>query len=136
MTPLIVMLGVGFFLALLTLFLFLIAPASPQSAMLEEVTRQTRARSGKGSPEPLRSAAYLEWLAKPFSFLRGLFSHQPHPDIVRRLASAGYREPAHVDIFTGSRLAVPAVLGILVAFLIQESAIFFFLIAVVLGFFL
>ena len=62
MTPLILLFGLGVFLALMFLFFFLIAPASPQSAMLEQVTRQprkTRADRMGSASEPLRSAMYV-----------------------------------------------------------------------------
>jgi tight adherence protein C len=49
---------------------------------------------------------------------------------------AGYRKPAHADIFLGSRLAIPAVLGLLVAAFMGDNVIMWFLIAVGLGFFL
>ena len=136
MTPITLLYGGGLFLVLVFVFLFIFkAQTSPQSAMLEEVARETRAARRATSAGTQHSAMYVEWVAKPFSFFRGLFSHQPDPDIVRRLSLAGYRQPAHADIFLGSRLAVPAILGILAAVLISENVIFFFLIAVVIGFF-
>jgi tight adherence protein C len=48
---------------------------------------------------------------------------------------AGYRKPHHADVFLGSRLAVPACLGLAVALLLKENTIVFFLLAVVIGFF-
>jgi tight adherence protein C len=134
MTPLTVIFGLGIFVVLGLVFLFFLSQTSAQSVMLEEVTRRSSAGGDAGS-ESASSARYFEWVAKPFSFLRGLFSHQPDPDIARRLARAGYRKPEHADIFVGARLAVPAVLGILVALVVRENALFFFFIAVVVGFF-
>ena len=49
---------------------------------------------------------------------------------------AGYRKPAHADIFLGSRLAVPAALGVLAATFLGSNAIMGFLIAVGVGFFI
>jgi tight adherence protein C len=49
---------------------------------------------------------------------------------------AGYRRPAHADIFLGSRLAIPAVLGVLVAVFMGDNVIMWFVIAVGVGFFL
>src|SRR5206468_4953977 len=54
----------------------------------------------------------------------------------RRLMLAGYRKPAHADIFLGSRLAIPAALGLLIALFIGSNTIIFFLIAVAVGFFI
>ncbi len=54
---------------------------------------------------------------------------------MRRLALAGYRKPAHADVFLGMRLAIPAALGLLVAILVPAGTVFVFLMAVVMGFF-
>ena len=47
---------------------------------------------------------------------------------------AGYRKPAHVDVFMVSRLAVPALAGLAVAVLVRQNVFFFFIMAVVLGY--
>lgn len=83
-----------------------------------------------------RAALDIDFLAKPFTLIRKLFAPEPDPQLVRRLMLAGYRKPAHADIFLGSRLAVPASLGILVALFATSNAIVYFFIAVVIGFFL
>jgi tight adherence protein C len=77
----------------------------------------------------------VDLLAKPLGWVRSLFSQQQNPVMVRRLANAGYRQPAHADLFLGARLATPAVFCVLVALVIQESLILFLIIAAVLGFF-
>src|SRR5205807_1970821 len=74
-------------------------------------------------------------LAKPFSAIRKLMTPAPDAELVRRLMLAGYKKPAHADIFLGARLAVPAALGILVTLVVSSNVIFYFLLAVVLGFF-
>jgi tight adherence protein C len=48
---------------------------------------------------------------------------------------AGYRKPAHADIFLGARLATPAVLGVLVATYMGGNVIMWFFIAIAVGFF-
>ena len=48
---------------------------------------------------------------------------------------AGYRKPAHADIFLGLRLAIPAALGLLAAMFGGSNAIMYFMVAVGLGFF-
>jgi len=52
------------------------------------------------------------------------------------LMLAGYKKPAHADIFLGARLAVPAFLGFAVALLVGSNTIFWFILAVVVGFFI
>ena len=75
-------------------------------------------------------------LAKPFALFRRLFSGEPDQVLIRRLMLAGYRNVSYADIFLGARLAIPVFLGIVVALLISDNVIFFFLIALVLGFFI
>ena len=133
MTQAILLFSIGLFVALLFLFLFLMkAQTSPQSAMLEQVARERRIRRRAADTSTTR---HVEWVAKPFAYARRLVTQEPAPPILRRLSLAGYRQPAHADIFLGARLAVPAVFCIVVAIFIQESVVLFFIIAAVLGFF-
>src|SRR5678815_2599490 len=84
---------VGFFL----IALFMLPRSSAQSALLDEVTRQAREVQNPGA-QAARLGVDVDWLAKPFTLFRRLFSSEPDPDLVRRLMLAGYRKPAHVDI--------------------------------------
>src|SRR5947209_5864195 len=128
-----IILGICLFVGFLFLFLLLMPRPSAAGALLEQATRTTRPAEGV----PVwRSALNVDYLAKPFTLLRGLFSPEPDPDLVRRLTLAGYRKPAHADVFLGVRLAVPAILGVLVALFVPTATILFFLMAVVLGFFI
>ena len=128
-----IILGVCLFFGFLLVFLLLMPRASAAGALLEQATRTTRATE---DVPVWRSALNVDYLAKPFTFLRGLFSPEPDPDLVHRLALAGYRKPAHADVFLGVRLAVPAILGVLVALFVTNATIFLFLIAIILGFFI
>jgi tight adherence protein C len=128
-----VLLGLCLFLGFLLVFLFLLPRPSAESALLEEVTRDAR-RPGEESSRP--QVLNPELLAKPFTFLRRFITANPDPELVRRLMLAGYRKPSHPDIFLGTRLALPAVLGFSVALLVPENTILFFLLAVVVAFFM
>jgi tight adherence protein C len=121
---------VGFFL----IILFMLPRSSAQSVLLDEVTRQVR-EAKKPRSEIWRSAVDVDWLAKPFTLLRRAFSTEPDPDLVRRLMLAGYRKPAHMDIFLGARLALPVALGCLVAILATTN-FFLFLLTIVVAFFI
>jgi tight adherence protein C len=128
-----IILGICLFVGFLFLFLLLMPRPSAAGALLEQATRTNRT----AEHVPVwRSALNVDYFAKPFTLLRGLFSPEPDPDLVRRLSLAGYRKPAHADVFLGVRLAVPAILGVLVALFVPTTTILFFLMAVVLGFFL
>src|SRR6266700_3328891 len=128
-----IIVGVCLFVGFLFLFLLLTQRQSAAGALLQEVTRQGRAQA---EIPAWRAAVDVDYLARPFTLVRSLFAPEPNPDLVRRLMLAGYRKPAHADIFLGSRLALPAALGLLVALFISTSSISFFLVAVVVGFFI
>src|SRR5712691_5451019 len=125
--------GMVLFVVFALALLLLLARSSAQSALLEEVTRDVR---GIGTTSPLwRSAVSSDSFARPFTAFRRFFASEPNPEIVRRLLLAGYRKPHHADIFIGSRLAVPAVLGLAVTLIFSQNTIFIFFLALVLGFF-
>jgi tight adherence protein C len=122
---------VGFFL----IILFMLPRSSAQKVLLDEAARQVR-DAKKASAQTWRPLIDVDWLAKPFTIFRQFFNSEPDPNLVRRLMLAGYRKPAHVDIFLGSRLVVPVILGSLVAILITSNTLFVFLLTIVLGFFI
>jgi tight adherence protein C len=128
-----IILGVCLFIGLLLVVLLLMPRPSAAGALLQEATRpmgfETRVPAW-------RSAINIDYLARPFTLIRGLFSAEPDPQLARRLMLAGYRKPAHADLFLGSRLAVPAILGLLVATFLSTTNILSFLMALIAGFFL
>ena len=134
MSPLVLVFGTLLFLFLLFVFAFLLSTqTSPQSAMLEQVALERKLRRRAMGVDA--SSAFVDLLAKPLGYIRSLFSQQQNPVMVRRLANAGYRQPAHADLFLGARLVVPAVACAVVALVVQESLILFLIVAAVLGFF-
>jgi len=132
---LMILLGICSFVGFFLIFLFMMPRSSVQSTLLEQVTREVREEQ-KDSARRWHSGVDADKIAKPFTLFRKLFSDEPDPDLVRRLMLAGYRKPAHADIFLGARLALPAILGFLVAFLVSSNTIFIFLLTVVLAFFI
>ena len=127
-----IVLGVCLFIAFVFLFLLLTPRPSAAGALLQEVTRPVRPMDAPA----WRGALDVDYLAKPFTLIRRLFAPEPDPKLVRRLMLAGYRKPAHADIFLGSRLAIPAVLGVMAATMLGSNVIMGFMIAVGVGFFL
>jgi tight adherence protein C len=134
MTLLILLLGLGVLLGCFLIFFFVLPKPSEGSVRLEEVTRAVHAEQAE-TDSSLSSLFSVDRLAKPLAFLRGLSAGEPDRELARRLLLAGYRKPAHADIFLGARLALPALLGIAVALWIDDNTIVFFLIALVIGFF-
>ena len=128
-----ILLGLFLFLGFLLVFLFLLPRPSAESALLEDVTREARRPEGESQSWRVLSANLL---GMPFALLRRFITAEPDPELVRRLMLAGYRKPSHPDIFLGTRLALPAVLGLSVALLVPQNTILFFLLAVALAFFL
>jgi tight adherence protein C len=127
-----VLLGIGLFVGFLFLFLLLTPRPSAAGALLHEATRPLRV----GTEVPAwRSALDVDYIAKPFTWARALFRPEPDPNLVRRLMLAGYRNAASADIFLGARLALPAVLGLVIAAFVSDNAIMYFILAVGIGFF-
>jgi tight adherence protein C len=127
-----IVLGVCLFIGFAFLLLLLMPRESAAGALLQEVTRPV----GQVDTPAWRTALDVDFLAKPFTLIRSLIAPEPDPKLVRRLMLAGYRKPAHADIFLGCRLAVPAILGLFVALFLSNNAIMYFIIAIGLGFLL
>jgi tight adherence protein C len=130
---LVIVLGICLFIGFVFLVLLLSPRPSAAGALLEQVTRPVRVQD---EVPAWRAAVDVDFLAKPFTLVRSLFAPEPDPQLVRRLMLAGYRKQAHADIFLGSRLAIPAVLGLLIATFVGSNTIIIFLIAVAVGFFI
>jgi tight adherence protein C len=126
-----IVLGICLFIGFVFLILLLVPQRSAAGALLDAATRPVRVSQAAR----WRTALDVDYLAKPFTLLRSLFSREPDPKLVRRMALAGYRKPAHADMFLGARLAVPAVLGLLATALGGNGVVFYFLLAVAVGFF-
>jgi tight adherence protein C len=124
-------LGVCLFVGFVFLFLLLTPRPSAAGALLQEAVKPVRPTA-----QPAwRTALDVDYLAKPFTLLRSLFAPEPDPKLVRRLMLAGYRKPAHADMFLGARLAIPAILGLAIALFVSDNGIMYFILAVGVGFF-
>jgi len=130
---LIIIFGVGLFVAFMLAFVLLMGRSSSQATLLRQVAQEVRGTGPVAGP--WRPAVSSDFVAKPFTALRRFFAAEPDPEIVRKLLLAGYRKPHHADIFLGMRLAVPAVLGLAVAMFFTSNTFIFFLVALVVGFF-
>jgi tight adherence protein C len=125
-------LGIGLLIAFFAVFMFAMRP-SAESARLEELARQ----AGPGGDTSLERAVTLgERLAVPFGRFRRRLGGEPNPADVRRLMLAGYRRPAHVDLFMVARLATPALAGLAAAVFVRQNVLFWFIAAVVVGYFI
>jgi tight adherence protein C len=136
MSPMIILLALVSFVGFLLLLLLMLPRASAQSELLEQVTREARARADSTEATSWRSVLNADALGRPFAAVRKLMTPQPNPQLLRRLMLAGYRKPVHADIFIGTRLALPVVLGFAVAMLPIDNILFFFFITITLSFFI
>jgi len=130
-----IVLAIVLFVGLLFVFLLMLPRTSPESALLQEVARPSFRYQREEALPAWRTVVSADLLAKPFTFFRRFFTAEPDPALVRRLLMAGYRKPAHADIFLGARLALPVLFGFSAAVIFSSNIIFFFIMAVVLGFF-
>lgn len=124
--------GIGLTIIFFAIIL-LLARTSHQSELLAEVTSQAFRDQ---SSSTARGRISVEKLAKPLGSVRRIFGGPPNAELVRRLMLAGYRKPYHADTFLVAKLALPAVAGLGVAFLVKDSVILWFVVAVLAGFFL
>jgi tight adherence protein C len=136
MTAMTIALVLGSFIGFLLLFLLMLPRSSAQTALLGQVTRDARASAEETEGRSWRWLVSTDFVAKPFAAIRKLMTPKPDPELIRRLTLAGYRKPAHADIFLGARLALPAVLGFLVVFVATGNVLFFFFITIVVAFFI
>lgn len=140
MTFTLILTAAGLLVAFFVLFVFLFRGSTVESALVEKVTRPVSISQLPGdvtvAAAPEQGILDVERVAKPFAWVRGIFSGSPDTNLARRLALAGYRKPAHSDIFLGSRLLLPPVLAFAVAYVAGNNGVFYFLLTLVVAFFL
>ena len=131
MDPSVAIVGVVLLLGFFLIFLFL-GRSSPESALLAKITDQANPAGGE---DEARLWLDAERIARPLGRFRALLGGGPNPELARRLMLAGYRKPFHSDVFVGVKLTLPVVASLAVAFWIKENAWFYFMLALVSGFF-
>jgi len=136
MAPMTILLALASFVGFLLLLLMMLPHSSAQSALLEKVTRDLRAGGEPTEGRSWRLLVSTDFMARPFAAIRKLMTPKADPALVRRLMLAGYRKPAHADIFLGARLALPAILGFLVVLLPTGNVLFFFFLTIIIAFFI
>jgi tight adherence protein C len=111
----------------------LLSARSPVSARLMAVTSQAPAGSGTGTA--VRTQGFsLERLADTLGPMRRYVGFTENPEIVQRLAMAGYRKSSHADVFLLSRMLVPIMAALVGAFVAQQNVIVTVIILAVAGF--
>ena len=118
------------------LILFVITGRSRESERLLEVTSTDQ--SGAVAPRALRLETIFasDRVAKLVEPLRGLLGSKQNPEMVRRLAAAGFRRAVHADLFFLSKLTLPIVAGVASFLLAPSNTFFWIVISTVVGFLL
>ena len=113
----------------------LLSARSPVSARLMAVTTQAPAGSQAGADA--RSQGFsLEQIVSALGPLRKYVGFTENPEIVKRLAMAGYRKASHADAFLLMRMLLPVAAAVIGAFTVKSNTIFVVVILAVVGFLL
>jgi len=116
------------------LILLVMTGRSRESARLMEVTEGTSSAYAPSSRTMLESFLDSGRVSKMVQPLRGLLGSRQDPELVRRLASAGYRKAVHADIYYLVRVLLPAVAALLGVLLIKSNTFFWVVFLAATGF--
>jgi tight adherence protein C len=117
------------------LILLIMTGRSRESARLMEVTSGTApAYAPSSRTTTLESFLDSGRVGKIVQPLRGLLGSRQDPELVRRLASAGYRKAVHADIYYLARVVLPAVTALLGVLLIKSNTFFWVVFLAATGF--
>jgi tight adherence protein C len=116
------------------LILLIMSGRSRESARLMEVTSGTPSPYAPSGRATLESVLYSERVSKIVQPLRGLLGSRKDPELARRLASAGYRKPAHADVYYLARILLPALAALLGVLFIKANAFFWIVFLAATGF--
>lgn len=122
------------FVVTFALVALLLGGRSRESARLIEVTGGVPQPYSPDTRTGLQSFLDSERVARIAKPLRGLLGSREDPELVRRLASAGYRKAAHADIFYMVKVLLPATAILATAFLIKGNTFFWVVLSGAVGF--
>jgi len=113
----------------------LLSARSPVSARLMAVTTQAPVASQAGADT--RSQGFnLEQIVSALGPLRKYVGFTENPEIVKRLAMAGYRKASHADAFLLMRMVLPVAAALIGALSVRSNTLFVVIILAVVGFML
>jgi tight adherence protein C len=135
---LLVTVAVTIFLGLM-LVLLLVGGRSPERARLMEVTKA--GGGGRAAERPMEGPKWrpllgMEELAKAAGPIRRLLGSREDTELTLRLASAGYRRPAHADLLYLAKAVLPVGGGIAAGLLFRGNPFFPVVVAVAVCFLL
>jgi tight adherence protein C len=118
------------------LILLVFTGRTRESARLMEVTSGAQPVQGAPSRFSLASLMEGERVSKLVQPLRGLLGGSEDPELVRRLASAGYRKASYADMFYLVRLVLPILGAVGALIFIRQSTFFWIVVLAAVGFLL
>ena len=118
------------------LILLVLAGRSRETARLMEVTSGAPSVQATPSRFTLASLMESERVSKLVQPLRGLLGGSEDPELVRRLASAGYRKASYADLFYLVRLVFPILGAVGALIFIKQSTFFWIVVLAAVGFLL
>jgi tight adherence protein C len=132
MTDMIILVAL-IFTVVFGVILFAISGRSKETDRLMEVTGAP-SQGGGVSPIPTKAESIFasDRVAKLVEPVRSLLGSKQDPEVVRRLASAGYRKAVHADLFFLCKMGFPIVGGIIAFFIARDF--FWIVVAVAVGF--
>ena len=113
----------------------LLSAHSPVSARLMAVTTEAPAALQAQAGSTLQGFN-LEQIVSALGPLRKYVGFTENPEIVKRLAMAGYRKASHADAFLLMRMVLPVAAALIGAFSVRSNTLFVVIILAVVGFML
>jgi len=131
-----IIVGVVVFAVIFGGILFVLGGRSRESERLMEVT--STGQPGAAPSRTLRMESFFasDRVAKLVEPMRSLLGSKQDPEIVRRLAAAGYRRAVHADLFFMSKLTLPIVGGVAGFLIFSQNVFVWVVILAALGFLL
>lgn len=132
MLPIIISFGLTLFL-ISALVIVLLQRRTSAEARLYGAVRSNRVDAAATT---LDSDALLSGIAGFVTGMRKKLGFTDTSGAARQLASAGYRNPEHVEIFYAAKLLLPAITAIVVSVFVKESPVFWFIAGTALAYYM
>ena len=118
------------------LILFVLTGRSRESERLMEVTSADQHGAPVSGGLKLESIFASDRVARLVEPVRGFLGSKQDPEMVRRLAAAGYRKGVHADLFFMAKLALPILAGVASILIVRQNTLVWVMISAALGFLL
>ena len=116
------------------LILFVLTGRSRESERLMEVTSTGQHGVAASGGLKLETLFASDRVAKMIEPVRSLLGSKQDPEMVRRLAAAGYRKAVHADLFFMAKLALPILAGVAGFLIARNNTLVWVMITAALGF--